>query len=170
MANMSQQTTKNWRKGTEPIVQITFKREPSPMATAVGSAQTAPKASGIESIPNPLLQRSEWRDKAYRDAYMEEAVDQGIAWQIKINREHRGLSQKKLAAALGTQQSAVSRLEDPDYGAHSLDTLKEIARAFDCALLLKFVPFSALAAESEQLSPEQLYAAPFTEEMPEKQS
>ncbi|SEL61531.1 Helix-turn-helix domain-containing protein [Roseateles sp. YR242] len=96
---------------------------------------------------------------------MEAAVDQGIAWQIKINRERRGLSQKQLASKLGTQQSAISRLEDPDYGSHSLESLKQVASAFDCALLLKLVPFSVLAAESEKLSPDDLFAAPFDQEV-----
>lgn len=166
---MSQQTIKLWRKGTGPIARKTFKCTPNPMGIG---ARSAPSASGLpdtdlSEVPASLRQFDEWREKAYRDAYMAEAVDQGIAWQIRINRESRGLSQKQFAAALGTQQSAVSRLEDPDYGAHSLALLKQVARAFDCALLLKLIPFSELAAETERLSPEDLFAAPFTAEVPE---
>jgi len=133
----------------------------------VSFARATPDPCVTERIDasSPLLDRHEWREKEYRDAYMVEAVNQGIAWQIKINRESRGLSQKKLASLLGTQQSAISRLEDPDYGAHSLDSLKQVARVFDCALLLKLVPFSVLAADSEHLSPEDLFAAPYTSEV-----
>lgn len=111
-----------------------------------------------------LATRAEWKDRAYREAYAEEAINQGIAWQIKINRERRGLSQKQLATLLNTQQSAVSRLEDPDYGGHSLETLKSVARAFDCALLVKLVSYSTLDADSQRLSEDDQYAPPFEEE------
>lgn len=96
---------------------------------------------------------------------MEAAIDQGIAWQIKINRKFRNMSQSELAKALGTRQSAISRMEDPEYGAHSLDTLKQVAHAFDCALLVKFISYSELAKESEKLSETDQYAAPFTLEL-----
>lgn len=72
-----------------------------------------------------------------------------------------------MAKAIGTKQSAISRLEDPTYGAHSLETLVEIAKSFDCALSVKFISFSQLAYESEKLGESDLYAATFTEEMKE---
>lgn len=93
---------------------------------------------------------------------MEAAIEQGVAWQISINRNLRGLSQTKLAGILGTKQSAISRLEDPEYGAHSLDTLIQIAKAFDCALMVKFVSYSVLAEDSENLSEIDQYAIPFS--------
>lgn len=114
-----------------------------------------------------LIKRPKWRDKEYRDAYMEASIEQGIAWQIQINRKFRGLSQTDLAKAIGTRQSAISRLEDPAYGAQSLDTLVNIAKSFDCALSVKFVSFSHLAYESEKLGESDQYAATFMEEMSE---
>ncbi len=113
---------------------------------------------------SPLLGRTEWLDDDYREAYMEAAIEQGVAWQIKLNRTARGMSQEALARAIGTQQSAVSRMEDPSYGAHSLETLVQVARAFDCALLVKFCSYSQLAHESENLSAAAQYASPFSEE------
>lgn len=114
-----------------------------------------------------LVKRPKWQDKEYRDAYMEASIEQGIAWQIRTNRCLRGITQTDLAKAIGTQQSAISRLEDPTYGAHSLETLVEIAKSFDCALSVKFISFSHLAYESEKLGESDLYAATFTEEMKE---
>jgi transcriptional regulator with XRE-family HTH domain len=96
---------------------------------------------------------------------MNEAINQGIAWQIRINREGRGLSQEQLAEQLRMQPSLVAGLENPDTSAHCLETLKNVARAFDCALLLKLVPFSVLAAEHDHLSPNDQFAASFTEEV-----
>lgn len=116
---------------------------------------------GVNKDSYQIKFRDEWADQEYRQAYMEAAVEQGIAWQIKINREARKISQSAMAALLGTRQSAVSRLEDPEYGAHSLDTLKKIANIFDCALLVRLVPYSVLAREVECLSREDLYAESF---------
>lgn len=36
----------------------------------------------------------------------------------------------------------LSRLEDPDYGKHTLRSLKRIAEALDVGLVVRFVPFS----------------------------
>lgn len=77
---------------------------------------------------------------------------------------HRKMSQQDLADQIGTLQSSISRMEDPDYGRHSLDTLVKVANAFDCALLVKLIPYSVLAQESEDLSPAALYAAPYSVE------
>lgn len=93
---------------------------------------------------------------------MEASLEQGIAWQIKTNRVLRGLSQEQLASKLGKQQSAISRWEDPEYGAHSIEVLTEIAKAFDCALSVKLISYVELAYESEMLSEEDQYAAPFS--------
>lgn len=92
------------------------------------------------------------------------AIEQGIAWQIRANREGRGWTQRELAERLETGQSAVSRLEDPEYGAQSLETLVRVAKAFDCALIVKLAPYSALAADSEDLSHEHLFARSYDDE------
>jgi transcriptional regulator with XRE-family HTH domain len=107
----------------------------------------------------------EWSDSEYRNAYVIAAIEQGVAWQIRLNREARGLSQAQLAELVGTKQSAISRLEDPTYGKYSIDTLLKIATAFDCALSLRFVPFSKVAIEAADLSPEALVVASFDQEM-----
>ena len=56
------------------------------------------------------------------------------------------------------------RLEDTEYGKHSIDTLVKIANAFDCALFVKLIPYSRLAAENDDLSPDALYASPYVED------
>lgn len=114
-----------------------------------------------------LKSKKRWKDKEYRHAYAAAAVEQGVAWQIKLNREARGLSQGKLASQIGSKQSSVSRMEDPEYGSHSIPGLLKLAEAFDCALLVKFVPFSVLAAESKNLGSVALYAKPYCEEVGE---
>lgn len=112
-----------------------------------------------------LEKRRKWRNQEYRHAYMESAVQQDIAWQIKINRENRKLSQGQLAKNIGSTQSAISRAEDTTYGRHRIETLTKIANAFDCALQVKFIPYSRLAKDSEDLSPAALYAKSYEEEI-----
>jgi transcriptional regulator with XRE-family HTH domain len=118
-----------------------------------------------KSKQDVLARKSHWCDRERREAYMEAAVEQGIAWQVKINRRMRGISQQQLADAIGTQQSAISRIEDPEYGSHSLDTLMSLARAFDCALSVKFISYSELAFESQRLSEAEQFAVPFSSEI-----
>ncbi len=112
-----------------------------------------------------LEKKKKWHIREYRHAYMEAAVEQGVAWQIKINREFRKLTQKQLARDIGSKQPCISRAEDPSYGRHNLDTLTKIAHAFDCALQVKFIPYSQLAKDSNDLSPAALYAKSYTEEI-----
>lgn len=59
----------------------------------------------------------------------EERVSADVAQLIYDVRTGAGLSQKELAALIGTTQSVVSRLEDSDYGGRSLSVLERIARA-----------------------------------------
>lgn len=125
-------------------------------------------AQGEDALqPTPhqwLAKKKKWADFEYRQLYMTAAIEQGIAWQIKINRERRRLSQKDLAHCISTRQSAISRAEDPSYGRHSIETLVKIANVFDCALQVRFIPYSQLAKDSDDLSPDALYAKSYTEE------
>jgi DNA-binding XRE family transcriptional regulator len=100
-------------------------------------------------------------DPSGRHDYMSACLEQDVAWQVRINRQRRSMSQEDLAKATGTGQSAISRAEDPSYGKHSIATLAKIAEAFDCALLLKFVSFERFAEEIRDVSEEALFVAPF---------
>ena len=60
--------------------------------------------------------------------------------KIRELRESRGLSQARLARALGTQAPAISRIEDADYDGHSLRILRKIADYFDQHLVVSFEP------------------------------
>lgn len=115
-----------------------------------------------ESRGAAFVRRSgKWRDVEYRQAYMQASIEEGVAWQIKANRKSRGMTQDDLAILLESKQSVVSRLEDPEYGAHSLDTLIKLANAFDCALSVRFVSYAKLASESEDLSEASLAVTTF---------
>jgi transcriptional regulator with XRE-family HTH domain len=95
---------------------------------------------------------AELHDPEYRHDYAQSFLDMTLARQIRAIRKQRGLSQADLAEALGTRQSAISMLEDEDYGSMTLSTLKELARAFDVYLDVRFTSFSRLADSVEHTS------------------
>ncbi len=103
------------------------------------------------------------RRKPYRDAFVEENVRTGIAYQIRALREARGLTQKRFAEILGKPPSVLSRIEDPDYGKLSVQTLLEVAAALDVALLVQYVNFPDFLERTRDVSPEGLNRESFSE-------
>jgi len=61
-------------------------------------------------------------------------------------------------------QSVVSRLEDPDYGKVSIQTVLEGAAAFDVALLVQYVSFPVFLRRTRDVSTEALQAESFNEQ------
>lgn len=83
-----------------------------------------------------------------RDAYVQAEVATALAHQIRAIRLQRGWSQAELARRMGTKQHVVSRLEDPSYGRHSLQTLMLLSRVFDTGLQVRFVSFVTMLQET----------------------
>jgi transcriptional regulator with XRE-family HTH domain len=103
-------------------------------------------------------------NKEYREALAIEHVNTTLAIQIRMMRENHQWKQSDLAARLGKHQETVSQWENPDYGRHSMTTLKALAAAFDVALLVKFIPFSELVQDMVNLSETRLSPPSFGEE------
>lgn len=108
--------------------------------------------------------KKRFKNKEFRDAYVEEDLRTGIAFQIRLLRESQGLSQADLGRKAGKAQSAVARLENPDYGRFSLSTLLGLASAFDVALLVRFVSFSELLSRNQDLSPQRVLVPQFDQD------
>ena len=106
------------------------------------------------------------RSKGHRDAFVSAYVDKTIPFQIRALRlsEDRNWTQKELASRTGMKQERISVCENPNYGRFSLQTLKQIASAFDVALVVRFAPFSELTEWELNLSPESLEVENFDKE------
>ncbi len=103
-------------------------------------------------------------DKGYRTAFVDAHIGNTIAMQIYALRKHRNWSQSELARESGMQQARISVLEDPDYQAVTVTTLKRLAAAFDVALVVKFVPYGEVLTAIHDLPNENLQIPSFDEE------
>ncbi|HUP45421.1 MAG TPA: helix-turn-helix transcriptional regulator [Thermoanaerobaculia bacterium] len=84
------------------------------------------------------------RDRDFRREFAEAAIDVGIPVQIREMRLANRWSQARLGKETGMAQEQVSLAEKLNYGRFTLSTLKKLAAAFDCALIVRFAPFSEL--------------------------
>ena len=83
-----------------------------------------------------------------RQASLEDArLNASIARALYDMRKAANLTQQQLADLVGTQASAISRLEDADYEGHSLSMLRKIAAALHHRVEVTFIP------EGDGLSP-----------------
>jgi len=61
-----------------------------------------------------------------------------VAEKIRELRSKKGFSQSDLAKRIGTSQSTIARLENPDNFSYSLKTILKIADALDMELIIDF--------------------------------
>lgn len=107
----------------------------------------------------------EFHDKEYAHAYVNQFYDMAIAAQIKVLREQRGWSQEDLASEAGMKQERISLLENVDYNAWTLKTLRQLAEAFDVAVSVSFEDFSDSIIQVINLRRERLELAPREESL-----
>ena len=82
-----------------------------------------------------------------RLAELEEArASAEVARKVYELRTKAKLTQKELAARVGTTASVISRLEDDDYEGHSLAMLHRIAAALDKRVEIRFGPLKGKRA------------------------
>jgi len=93
--------------------------------------------------------REDFQNEEARYACVEDFLNCYVAAQIKNLREERGLSQEQLAAAIGTKQSGISRIENVNYSSWKVGTLRKLARALGLRLRISFEEFGTLSSEIE---------------------
>lgn len=121
------------------------------------------KTLGLEFFPwtERLVKKLSRPD--YRHEYVAEGVKTWIARQIRALRDQRNWSQGDLGERMDKPQSAISRIEDPDYGKLSLQTLLEVARAYDVGLVVKFVDYPTFLRETKAMDSGSLTVPSFDE-------
>jgi len=111
------------------------------------------------------------QDPDFRKQLIDEHINVGVAFQIHGLRQRQELKQKELAERLGDKkkQPLISAWENPNYGKYTLGTLKDLAKAFDVGLLVRFVPFSTLVDWTINLTSDVIAPPNFVEEDKEHQ-
>jgi transcriptional regulator with XRE-family HTH domain len=106
------------------------------------------------------------KNRKHREAFVSTYTDQTIPFQIRALRlsKQRNWTQEQLALEAGMKQERISALENPNYGQFSLKTLKQLASAFDVALIVRFAPFGELAEWTINLSSESLEVPSFKQD------
>jgi transcriptional regulator with XRE-family HTH domain len=94
------------------------------------------------------------RDSEYRKALVASQINIGIPFQIRALMKSRQWNQGKLAEKTGMLQPRISGLMTPGKTRPNIHTLRRLAEAFDCGLMVRFVPFSELLKWSENFDPE----------------
>ena len=91
----------------------------------------------------------QFRNEAFRRAWLSKELNAGLATQIRAMREHRGWTQAELGRRIGVTQERVSELEDPSYGRYAIRTLRRIASVFGVGLVVRFASWSAVLTAYE---------------------
>lgn len=105
-------------------------------------------------------------NKAYRDEFSLTMFKRMVPFQAKAMRKKRGWSQEDLARNSRVTQGVISRVEDPDYGNLTINTICRVAAGFDVAFIGKFVPFTDLM-DWYEASEEETGTVPFFQEQNE---
>lgn len=79
-------------------------------------------------------------DPQQQAAFEEELANAEVAQKIYDLRARNRLSQRELAALVGTTASVVRQLESADFQGHALPMLRRIAAALDQRIEIHFVP------------------------------
>lgn len=88
--------------------------------------------------------RKKLRENASLDKRVaEETLNALVATEVFRVRTERGLTQTQLAKMVGTHQPVIARLEDADYGGHSLSMLNRIAESLGYKVQIALVPQEA---------------------------
>ncbi|MBI3694991.1 MAG: XRE family transcriptional regulator [Acidobacteria bacterium] len=100
-----------------------------------------------------ILERVTGTDAGLKAGIAAARINMEIAEMIYDARTKAGLSQRELAELIGSKQPVIARLEDADYGGHSLTMLQRIAAALEHRLEVRFAPQAHRSTVKKQALP-----------------
>lgn len=95
---------------------------------------------------------SEFADREYAHAYLQENSNLRIAAQVRTLRLQRGWSQEDLADRSAMRQERISKIESADFDSLTLTTLRRLAEAFDVHLSAEFIEVTEAIGDFVSLS------------------
>lgn len=99
------------------------------------------------NIKNKLAESREFREE-----FVAALAMRAFAVQVRTIRKKRAMTQEELAAAAKIEQGVVSRAENPNYGARTINTGVSVAAGFDLAFIPKIVTFTEFLKWVEEVS------------------
>lgn len=78
----------------------------------------------------------EMKSSRFAAVFQKEQTRNRLAEQIAALRESQGWTQAELARKVGTTQSGIARLENPNYRNYSFATLEKVAAALKARLVV----------------------------------
>ena len=105
-----------------------------------------------------------FQDREYRRSYAESFVDSYLATQIKVLREQRNLTQKQLGDLADVKQSQICRWENINNSGWQIRSLKNLAKAMDLVLVVRFASFSEILPDIDAFGREALQRPSFDDD------
>ena len=105
------------------------------------------------------------RNPEYRSGFVDALISINVPFQIRALMKSRGWTQERLAERSGMLQPRISAIMTAGKTRPNIKTLRRIAEAFDCGLVVRFVPFSELVTWTRGFDPENFHVASFEEEI-----
>lgn len=88
------------------------------------------------SVAFNLKLDEEMKNPKFAMVFQKELTRNRLAEQIAVLRERQGWTQAELARRVGTTQSGIARLENPNYRNYSFATLEKVAAALKARLVV----------------------------------
>ena len=127
--NASSTSTRYARSGTGKTGKTSSTRGESPMAYGPAEVVSRPSNSSIKKV---------YESEAFRSAVAND-IRHHVARNLLYLRRYRGISQAALAAAVGTSQPAIARIESAQENI-TLDTLRRLTDALNGRFSVSIAP------------------------------